>query len=117
MKKKESKKTNLNAVRENKQKKMTNSTPKTTAPKKTVAPKVTTKKTVPKKAEEYMLRKSGLDKEGNQQLTAIRVYKRKPNGWKEDKGATTAPKGYAWISNGKSLFSGERRTGLIKADK
>lgn len=30
------------------------------------------------------------------------------------KGATTAPKGYYWISNGKSIFSGKRRTALVK---
>lgn len=67
-----------------------------------------------KQAQEFMLRKSGLDKEGNQQYTAIRIYKRKPNGWTETKGATTAPVGYKWISNNKSLFSGERKSALLK---
>jgi len=98
---------------------------KATAPKKSTS-KPATKPTVKKAASkqttttkpgEYMLRKSGLDKEGNQKFTAIRVYKRKPNGWKEDKGATTAPVGYKWISNGKSLTSGERKSALVRVNK
>lgn len=73
-------------------------------------------KTSPKtRQENYMLVKSGLDREGNQQYTATRVYARKPKGWKETKGATTAPKGYTWINNGKSRFGGKRKTALVKA--
>lgn len=98
-------------------------TAKTTSKAKAPATKTAPKKSTVKKAAstqattkpgEYMLRRSGLDKEGNQKFTAIRVYKRKPNGWREDNGATTAPVGYKWINNGKSLTSGERKTALVK---
>ena len=37
-----------------------------------------------------------------------------PKGWKVDRGATTAPRGYTWVNNGKSMFGGQRRTALIK---
>lgn len=36
-----------------------------------------------------------------------------PKGWKEIKGAQTAPKGYVWISNGKSIFDRNYQSGLI----
>lgn len=85
------------------------------SPKKSTGNTTTKSTAKPKKqTQEFMLRKNGLDKEGNQQYTAIRVYKRKPKGWTETKGATTAPVGYKWISNNKSLFSGERKAALLK---
>ena len=34
------------------------------------------------------------------------VYSSLPKGWKRLSGATTAPKGYIWIYNGKSRFGG-----------
>ncbi len=43
-------------------------------------------------------------------------YQELPKGWKEDKGATTAPVGFIWITNGKSLFRGERKSGLIREE-
>lgn len=124
-----SKKTNLNASRQNAKKKTVSTstkktTSKTTAPKKTATSKSSTAKakstttkpatSKPRKTERYMLRKSGIDKQGNQQFTAIRVYERKPNGWKEDTGATTAPVGYKWINNCKSRFGGEFKQALLK---
>lgn len=66
--------------------------------------------------QDKILIKSGLDKQGNQRYSAIKVYKRMPKDWKEDKGATTAPIGYKWITNGKSLFKGQRKCGFIKED-
>lgn len=42
------------------------------------------------------------------------IYNDIPDGWDFIKGALTAPKGYEWISNGKSIFSGERQTALLK---
>lgn len=42
------------------------------------------------------------------------VYETLPNGWIILKGATTAPKGYKWISNNKSRFSGERKLAFLK---
>ena len=86
-------------------------TVKKVKPKK-VAKKQTIKKPAPKKV--FMLRKSGLDKEGNQNYTAIRVYKKIPNGWKVDEGAKTAPIGYKWVTNGQSVFGGKRKTALVK---
>ena len=86
-------------------------TTKKAVPAKTSEPKPSTAK--PKKTERYMLRKAGLDKQGNQQFTAVRVYQRMPNGWKETEGALTAPVGYKWIDNGKSLFKG-RKSALLE---
>ena len=37
-----------------------------------------------------------------------------PDGWREVKGALTAPIGYVWIWNGKSIFSDEYRHALLK---
>lgn len=37
-----------------------------------------------------------------------------PEGYIEDKGATTAPRGYTWYHNNKSITSGERKRILIK---
>ena len=37
-----------------------------------------------------------------------------PEGWKEIKGAMTAPNGYIWIFNGKSIFSKEYEHALLK---
>lgn len=37
-----------------------------------------------------------------------------PEGWRMVYGATTAPKGYAWIYNGQSRFSGKRSHALMK---
>ena len=45
---------------------------------------------------------------------SVRVYSSMPNGWRETQGALTAPKGYTWINNGKSRFSGEREQALLK---
>lgn len=40
-----------------------------------------------------------------------------PKGFKRLEGATTAPRDKVWITNGKSLFSGERVSGLIDKEK
>ena len=47
-------------------------------------------------------------------LKTVKVYDSLPKGWKVNVGATTAPNGYAWISNGKSLFGGEYEHALLK---
>lgn len=36
-----------------------------------------------------------------------------PKGWKVDNYATTAPRGYVWINNGKSHFSKEFKHALV----
>ena len=41
-------------------------------------------------------------------------YDEMPDGWREVKGALTAPIGYVWIWNGKSIFSDEYRHALLK---
>lgn len=46
----------------------------------------------------------------------VDLYNSLPQGWKQDKGAITAPKGFTWINNGKSLLSGERKSGLIRLE-
>lgn len=97
------KKSNLNAATQKK------------AAKKTTTPtKKTTTKSAATKQQNFILRKDGLDKEGNQKFTAIRVYNRKPNGWKDVLGATTAPVGYKWIHNGQSVFAKDPKTGERK---
>lgn len=37
-----------------------------------------------------------------------------PEGWKRTKGTMTQPNGWYWANNGKSIFSGERETALVK---
>ena len=37
-----------------------------------------------------------------------------PAGWKKTIGASTAPRGYEWYSNGESRFSGKRKIALVK---
>ena len=63
---------------------------------------------------EYALMKAGLDKQGRQQFTAVRIYNKKPNGWNDVKGAMTAPDGTKWIDNGKSITSGKYQSALVK---
>jgi len=46
------------------------------------------------------------------ELNNVSVFSEIPKGWGVIKGATTAPKGSIWISNQKSMFSGEREIGL-----
>ena len=92
---------------------------KATKPAKKVETKKAIKRAEPKSnkkqaVKEIILMKNGLDKEGNQQYKEIKVYQRKPSGWKDIEGATTAPVGFKWISNGESLFSGKRRSALLK---
>ena len=57
------------------------------------------------------------DENGGQKHAGIHVYDELPLGWKEIKGALTAPEGYVWIHNGRSLFGGEYRHGLIRKEK
>lgn len=71
-------------------------------------------------SKEKMLIKSGLDKNGNQKYTEVKVYKKLPRGWKETKGTLTDPIGYKWIDNNQSIFAKDkkgrylRQTGLLK---
>ena len=50
-------------------------------------------------------------------LNLVPVYDIMPYGWKEIRGAATAPIGYVWINNRKSLFSPDYRHGLLKRKK
>lgn len=47
-------------------------------------------------------------------LIMLWVENKLPNDWKRIKGATTAPKGFMWISNGKSLFNQDYRRALLR---
>lgn len=51
----------------------------------------------------------------SKELDPIPVYDTPPEGWRYDKGALTAPKGYEWWNNGKRRFGGgnEHRAGLV----
>lgn len=44
----------------------------------------------------------------------VKIVEKMPDGWKILEGATTAPKGYKWVYNGESLFSGKREKALLK---
>lgn len=37
-----------------------------------------------------------------------------PDGWRRTEHALTQPNGWYWANNGKSIFSGERETALVK---
>jgi len=39
-----------------------------------------------------------------------------PDGWRVNPDATTAPNGYVWVDNKKSLFGGERESAIIKRE-
>ncbi len=45
---------------------------------------------------------------------AIPKLDKLPDGWKRTVGALTAPVGWYWANNGKSLFGGELKSALIK---
>ena len=47
---------------------------------------------------------------------AVKIYKKLPKGWEILENATTAPVGYKWIFNRKSLFSKERKRALLKSE-
>jgi len=47
-------------------------------------------------------------------LPDVPRYDEMPEGWKKVQGATTAPNGYVWIWNCKSIFSKEFRHALLK---
>ena len=46
-------------------------------------------------------------------MKGVIVLDHVPKGWKILEGAMTAPRGYKWIYNGESLFSGKRKTALV----
>ena len=50
----------------------------------------------------------------NMKFPDVPRYDTMPSGWKEIRGATTAPNGYVWINNRKSVFSEEYRHALLK---
>jgi len=43
-----------------------------------------------------------------------KIYKRLPKDWEITKNTTTEPKGFYWISNKESRFSGKRKIALLK---
>lgn len=45
--------------------------------------------------------------------TDVELYTAMPSGWRKITGSMTAPRGSTWIYNGKSYFSGERKTALL----
>lgn len=66
---------------------------------------------------EYILIPSGADSKGRPTYVGIEVWDEIPSykkGWKPIKGATTAPKGYIWVSNNKSRFDPERKKVLLR---
>ena len=46
-------------------------------------------------------------------MNEVIVLDHVPKGWKILEGAMTAPRGYRWIFNGESLFSGKRKRALV----
>lgn len=65
------------------------------------------------------------NKKGSNEKYTVDYFKEKgvdvkdkiPEGWQKLEGATTAPKGYEWYSNGKSRFGGEYKNALIKTSE
>lgn len=47
----------------------------------------------------------------------VPIFEEMPEGWTISKGARTAPVGFIWINNKKSLFDKERKTALLKDAK
>lgn len=47
-------------------------------------------------------------------LIMLWVENKMPSGWKKIIGATTAPKGFMWISNGKSFFDQDYKRALLR---
>lgn len=52
----------------------------------------------------------------NRLLESVKVFYQMPTGWKEISGALTAPSGYVWIFNGKSIFTSEYQQALLKVN-
>lgn len=50
----------------------------------------------------------------NHRKNGVKILNTAPKGWTAIEGALTAPRGYTWYSNNKSLFKGERKTALVK---
>ena len=46
----------------------------------------------------------------------VNIYDVKPEGWEKLEGATTAPDGYSWYSNGKSRFGEEYENALVNEE-
>ena len=44
----------------------------------------------------------------------VKAYSKAPKGYRRTRGATTAPVGFEWWNNGESLFSGKRKSVLVK---
>ena len=44
----------------------------------------------------------------------LEVYNNMPLGWQILPGGQTAPRGFAWIYNGKSIFCADRKTAFIR---
>ena len=50
----------------------------------------------------------------NYKKKGVKVYNNKPTGWEVTSGTTTEPRGYVWINNKESRFSGKRKSALLK---
>lgn len=50
----------------------------------------------------------------NRLLESVKVFYQMPTGWKEILGAQTAPSGYKWINNRKSIFDDGYQKALLK---
>ena len=59
----------------------------------------------------------GADDRTNINGKSVAMYNKAPKGFIKTSGATTAPKGYEWYSNNKSLFGDERINILVKKKK
>ena len=46
-------------------------------------------------------------------MKQAKVLNHIPEGWRLLLGAMTAPRGYRWVFNGESLFSGKRERALV----
>ena len=68
---------------------------------------------------EYILLEAGIGKQNRPCFSLVEIYegecgKYPLEEWKPVEGALTAPNGFIWISNGKSIFDPEYKTALLK---
>ena len=59
-------------------------------------------------------RPSGIYKVTGSSGAVFDAVNKAPKGWIKDEKAQTAPLGYTWYNNGKSRFSKERKSILVK---
>lgn len=45
------------------------------------------------------------------------IFDTLPDGWQVNAQALTAPRGFVWVNNCKSIFDGERKSGFLRQSR